>query len=177
MIPAEVISRWKRDADVRERTTLENLLELRGYIREAHAEGERVVAQMYAEAAPAFRVTKKTLQNKLSVLRNYDDEALRRWIKSGIALDTVSRIGIMADMGMTGNETPAAIIDRVVEQGNGEGKAATADEIEVLLLEQNGFKPAEYLANRAAWKFVKFIGVRDTDNFLKDLWLLVDKYR
>lgn len=176
LIPSKVLARWETNATMREKTQIYDLCELRHYITEAKAEGERVVMQMYAESAPKFRMGIKSLQNKVIAMREYSDDKLINWIENGYAFDTISRVGELYNLEMTGDEAPADILDDCINN-NGEGKTPTADEIETLILERNGFKPADYFVNRFAWKLCKAAGLADSKAFLKDLLLLVARHK
>jgi hypothetical protein len=131
---------------------------------------------MYQEAAPAFRMTPKSLQNKILVLREYPADKLRQWIADGYSFDTIAAVGKMADMGMTQGEAPADVLDRLSEQGNGEGQAPTAGEVESIVLEQNGIKPAEYIFNKMGYKFASYYNLIDPPRFMAELRELVRKH-
>jgi hypothetical protein len=176
MIPTATLARWKANTDARELTQIEDLIELRGWIQEAKEEGERVILQMYNEAAPAFRMTPRSLQNKVCILREYPADRLRKWINSGIAFDTIKRVGEFYDYGMTNGTPPAEILDLALKNGNGEGKTPTAQEVETFILEQNGIKEQDYILNRMGSKIAKFLNITNYDLFLADLRQLIAKY-
>lgn len=176
-IPQTVLSRWTKDAQNRNESLLHNLLELRDIITESKNHGDRILMEIYSEAAPAFNITMGALQNKLSVIREYSDEQIKRWIKKGIAIDTISRINNLSDADLTGGEAPADIIDRLLEQGNGEGKSPTADEAINHILEQNGIKTEEYHFNTIGSKFARRWGIKNVALFLKDLRELVNRHK
>jgi DNA-binding transcriptional ArsR family regulator len=176
MISASTLARWADESRAREFSQIENLMELRAYITDAKAEGARVVLQMYVEAAPSFRITPRSLQNKILVLREYPDDKLRKWIADGYSFDTIDRVGKMADMGMTNGEAPADVLDRLSEQGNATGGSPSAVDVENVILEQNGIKPAEYIFNKMGYKFAVYYKLADPPKFMAELRELVRKH-
>jgi len=176
MIPEHVLTRWEREVTNEEESQINRLIELRGYIKDAKAEGERVVLQMYQEAAPRFRITPRSLQNKILVLREYPDDKLRKWIADGYSFDTIDRVGKMADMGMTNGEAPADVLDRLSEQGNATGGSPSACDVETVILEQQGIKPAEYIFNKMGYKFAVYYKLVDPPKFMAELRELVRKH-
>ena len=176
MIPEHVLTRWEREVTSEEKSQINRLIELRGYIKEAKAEGERVVLQMYSEAAPRFRMTPRSLQNKILVLREYPDDKLIKWIADGYSFDTIDRVGKMADMGMTKGEAPADVLDRLSEQGNATGGNPSAVDVETVILEQNGIKSEEYTFNRLGYKIAQYYRLTDAPSFMTELRELVKRY-
>lgn len=176
MIPEHVLTRWEREITSEEKTQINRLIELRGYIKDAKAEGERVVLQMYLEAAPRFRMTPRSLQNKILVLREYPDEKLVKWIESGYGFSSIEKVGKMADEGMTLGEAPADVLDRLLEQSNGTGNPPSALDVETIVLEQNGIKPEEYIFNRMGYKFAAYYRLTDPPRFMAELRDLVRRY-
>lgn len=176
MIPEHVLTRWEREVTNEEESQINRLIELRGYIKEAKAEGDRVVLQMYSEAAPRFRMTPRSLQNKILVLREYPDEKLIKWIESGYGFSSIEKVGKMADEGMTLGEAPADVLDRLLEQSDGAGNPPSALDVEAVILEMNKIKPAEYIFNRMAYKFASYYRLTDAPQFMVELRELLRKY-
>lgn len=168
LIPLDVLQRWERDGDNRRASWLANMIELRGYIEDAKSEGERVISQMYDEAAPRFGVSSKRLQNKMSILRAYTPQQLTRWIvEKKLSIDVIELINHSKD-------NPAEYIELMLN-GDGDGNPPTRAQVEQLLAEETG-RPADYWWNVKASKFAMFAKVRDVPAFLADLRELVKKH-
>lgn len=169
-----MLERWAANAASRERTQLEDLLELRDMITELKTHGDNTIMQVYREAADAFRMTPKALQNKVLILREYKSNKLLHWINEcGLSLDAIKQVNEASDYSEI-KEQPADFLDRITEQGNGDGKPPTAAEVEILILEQNGIKPDEYIFNRRIYKFAAFFGLGS--DFVDELKTLVKRY-
>lgn len=176
MIPTKVLDRWEKDTAYCEDKQIRNLCELRGYLVDAKAEGDRVIMEMYAESAPRFRMTRGALQNKISVLREYPAEKLIAWIEAGYSFSTISRVNELSSMGMI-TEAPGDLLDELATMGNGDGKTPTADEVEKIVNERHGIKSDDYIFNRIVYRLAKFAKLINYDGFVIELRALIERYK
>jgi len=172
ILPRELIARWTKNADNRRASWLADMLDLRDFLDEYSGEKRDV----YEEAADAFGLDCGTLQNKMSILRNYTPAQLTRWLivkkLSLDAINTVNRACANGDIKMS----PADYIENVLLNGDGEGNTPTKKQVDVLIAEGTG-RPQEYWVNVYGSKFASRFGILNVSGFLIELRGLVEKWK
>lgn len=176
-ITAELKAEWKRNAKARSASWLRDMLTLREICEEHRNKGERVLMEIYAEAAPCFGVSVGALQNKLSKIRNFDDATLVDLVVvKGLSIDAIN-IASRASANGEIHESPLEFIEYALQNGDAEGRVPTADQVAALVAERTG-RPREYWQGRAIEYFAKQLKLPDAVklDFYRELRELIARY-
>ena len=140
IVPAESLTKWRTRSYRSAMLKLANLLELREIVEDAEAEGQRVLMQIYAEAAEAFMRHEDTVRADLATIRRYSPEKLVYWIKSGYSFAHIAAANMYADRS---GRKPLELLDEAIQHGGKEGdKAMTVKELIAFATGEKEYKPA-----------------------------------
>lgn len=129
LIPSELRANWRRNEEERQRTKLDDYLELRDWIEEnaVMLKSSEMTMQAYAEAAEDFRVTSDAVRRNLRIIREYPDTLLRSWFANGFGFSHIEAANTHADE----KRSPADLLAQALHYGAPEGdRPMTVDELE-----------------------------------------------
>lgn len=138
LIPAATLEAWRGRAYKSAMLKLVNLLELRPMIEDAKVEGNRVLMQMYSEAADAFMVHPDTVRADLATIRRYSPDKLSYWIKNGVGFSHIEIANVLAE---GANKTPMQLLDEAVQLGDENGKPMTVNKLIAFAKGEKQFDP------------------------------------
>ncbi len=182
LIPAEVLERWQGNARRSAMKKIADLVELRSYLRQARDEGERVVMQMYREAAKAFGVSIHTIRRDIAAIGEYEPEMLVAWVQAGLPFEMLREINTLATAGDGPNgllnASPAEVICQIVDNGNGNGDIPTVEEAVSFALSHRPQAAIEYKLNRKVTGIVRALKLPEEREaeLTRELWQIFTKY-
>jgi len=132
-LPAEFLQRLSEDTLTSDLIKLGLLIELREFIEENETKnGDRVPKmQIYAEAAQAMRRSPRTVRGDLARIRDYAQDLLVYWFRSGLSYDHLEAANELAE---TAKTTPIVLLNQCIDPGNATGETMTVTELEAFAL-------------------------------------------
>lgn len=134
LLPTEFQERLRTRARKATALKLENYLELRDFIAENE---DRILdigwMEFYKEAGDCMDLSAETVRKNLTIIRNYPDDKLREWIKSGLSFDHIENANWLQNVKEC-QYAGLVLLDKAVDLGNGEGKRMTVEEMTTFAL-------------------------------------------
>jgi len=153
MIEPETLDRWRTRSYRSAILKLASLLELRVIIEDAKVEGERVIMEMYKQAADAMMVHPDTVRNDIATIRNYSPENLAYWIKNGVGFSHIDMANVLQHKA----KKPALqLLNECIALGNENGKTMTVNELIVFALGEKKQEPVLYRVTAMFERMGKF---------------------
>lgn len=153
LIPAETLRTWKQRSYRSALLKLTSLLELRPLIEDAKAEGQRVLMQMYSEAADAMMVHPDTVRADLAIIRNYSPDKLMYWLSNRVSFAHIETANQYAEIA---KKTPAQLLDEAIQLGDETGETMTVSKLIAFALGEKKHEPATFRANALFSRLGKF---------------------
>lgn len=128
LIPQELRRRWKQNESARQKTKLEDYIELRDWIEENYVilKNNEMMMQAYKEAAEDFRITSDAVRHNLRIIREYPSDVLRDWFANGFGFSHIEAANELADE----KRSPADLLNQALHFGAPEGdRIMTVDEL------------------------------------------------
>jgi hypothetical protein len=153
MLPKELLDRLRERAYKGTVLKMANLLDVRGLIEDAKAEGNRVLMQMYGEIAEAMLVHPDTVRADLATIRNYSPEKLMYWTGSGLGFSHIETANTFGEMA---HKSPMQLLDEAVALGGPNGKPMTVQELIAFSLGEQKREPAMFRVNALLSRLARF---------------------
>jgi len=153
LLPAELLAKLRQRAYRGTVLKLANLLEVRGIIEDARAEGERVLMQMYREISEAMLVHPDTVRADLATIRNYSPDKLMFWTGNGLGFSHIETANTYGEMA---HKTPAQLLDEAVKLGGPNGKPMTVQELIAFAMGEKRREPAMFRVNALLSRLARF---------------------
>lgn len=144
MLPKELLEKLRQRAYRGVVLKLANLLEIRGIIEDAKAEGDRVLMQIYKEVSEAMLCHPDTIRADLATIRNYSPEKLMFWTGNGLGFSHIETANQYAELA---HKTPLQLLDEAVQLGGPNGKPMTVQELITFAMGEQKREPAMFRFN------------------------------
>ena len=149
IIPEALYNTLRAGATSRNRSKLQNYLDIRDYLEENrdYLMQSGLMMQTYQEFADALLCSESTVRKNLSIIRNYPADRLQNWLDAGLSFDHIETAN--ASYQEWNDKPPADILDEaVVYGGDTIGNTMTVDELQQFArLNKDKWTPLMYAKN------------------------------
>ena len=127
ILPHSIIEQLQATETKRVNLKLNQYLLLRDFIEdnEYKLRDEKLMMQVYTEAARPLRCAAETVRKNLRVIREYHPDDLRKWLDGGLSFHHIEMANALSD----DNRSPTFILQSAIEAGGENGDPMTVDEM------------------------------------------------
>jgi len=127
ILPHSLIKELQATETKRVNLKLNQYLMLRDFIEdnEHKLRDDKMMMQLYKEAARPLRCEAETVRKNLRVIREYHPLDLRKWLDGGLSFHHIEKANALAD----DNRSPAFLLESAIDAGGADGQPWTVDEL------------------------------------------------